>query len=94
MIPRYLKIAVGVLFAGVLLMGAYLWHMRGKAAQTETRTADKRPVAPPVAGPTEQVILYVADDDPGILRTESARIPLPGGRQQLAEELLRAVVSI
>jgi len=42
-IPRYLKIAVGVLFAGVLLMGAYLWHMRGKAAQTETRTADKRP---------------------------------------------------
>jgi len=93
-IPRYVKIAVGVLFAGVLLMAAYLWHMRGKAAQTETRTADKRPVAPPVAGPTEQVILYVADDDPGILRTESSRIPLPGGRQQRAQELLRAVLSI
>lgn len=94
MIPRYLKIAVGVLVAGVLLMASYLWHMRGKAAQGDTPVADKRQVAPPVAGPSEQVTLYVADDDTGILRSQSARIPLPGGRQQRAQELLRAIVGI
>jgi spore germination protein GerM len=93
-IPRYLKIALGVLLAGILFLGSYLWHMRGKAAQAEAPPADKRPVAPPVAGPSEQVTLYVADDDSGILRTQAARIPLPGGRQQRAQELLRAVVGI
>lgn len=94
MIPRYLKIAVGVLLASVLLMGAYLWRMRGRATQTETRVSDKRAVAPPVAGPTEQVTLYVADDTSGVLRRQAARIPLPGGRQQRAQELLRAVLGI
>jgi spore germination protein GerM len=94
MIPRYLKIAVGLLAAGVLLMSIYLWHMRGKATQSETRIDDRRPVAPPVAGPSEQVTLYVANDDTGTLRTQSARIPLPGGRQQRAQELLRAVLGI
>jgi hypothetical protein len=93
-IPRYLKIALGVLLAGILFLGSYLWHMRGKAAQAEAPPADKRPVAPPVAGPSEQVTLYVADDGSGILRTQAARIPLPGGRQQRAQELLRAVVGI
>ena len=94
MIPRYLKIATGVLLAGILLMSVYLGRMRGKATQVENRSADKRVVAPPVAGPTEQVTLYVADDDSGILRKQGARIPLPGGRQQRAQELLRAVLSI
>jgi len=31
----------------------------------------------------------VADDAAGILRARPAQIPLPGGRQQRAEELLR-----
>jgi hypothetical protein len=75
-------------------MGFYLWRMRGRAAQTETVVSDKRAVAPPVTGPTEPVTLYVADDESGTLRAQSARIPLPGGRQQRAQELLRAVVGI
>jgi len=40
------------------------------------------------------VTLYVAYDDPGILRAEAARIPLPSARQQRAEELLRALLEI
>ena len=55
---------------------------------------DARPVAPPASGPTETVTLYVADDATGTLRSQSAKIPLPGGRQQRAEALLRALLRV
>ena len=38
--------------------------------------------------------LYVADDAAGMLRARSAQIPLPGGRQQRAEEFLRTLLRI
>jgi spore germination protein GerM len=94
MIPRHLKIALGVLLAGILMMGFYLWRMRGQEKENGARVAEKRTVAPPVAGPTEQVTLYVADDHSGTLHPQTARIPLPGGRQQRAQELLRAVTGL
>ena len=56
-------------------------------------STDTRPLAPPVTGPTERVALFVAHDDDGSLRPESAQIPMPSGRQQRAEELLRALLS-
>jgi spore germination protein GerM len=40
------------------------------------------------------VTLYVADDDAGKLHAQAAQIPLPGGRQQRAEQLLRALLRI
>jgi Sporulation and spore germination len=36
----------------------------------------------------------VAYDDPGTIRAVSAQIPLPAGRQQRAEELLRALMNL
>jgi sporulation and spore germination protein len=94
MIPRHLIIAVAVMLAVVLTMGIYLRHMRRRAVEVQAAAADARPVAPPASGPTENVTLYVADDDAGILRAQAAKIPLPGGRQQRAEELLRALLRV
>ncbi len=94
MIPRHLVIAMSVLLVAVLALTIYALHMRKTAAATPAASTDTRPLAPPVAGPTERVTLYVAHDDDGTLRAESARIPLPSGRQQRAEELLRALVSL
>ena len=94
MIPRYLLIAVAALLLLVVSMGIYLRHMRRQAAKVESLTTDALPVAPPPSGPTETVTLYVADDAAGMLRARSAQIPLPGGRQQRAEELLRALLRI
>jgi len=94
MIPRHLVIAVAVLLAAALGMSIYAWHVRRTAVATTVSSTDTRPLAPPLAGPTEQVSLFVAHDDDGSLRAESARIPLPSGRQQRAEELLRALLSI
>lgn len=94
MIPRHLYIAVAALMVVVLGMGLYAWHMRGRAAATPVAAADTRPVAPPAAGPTEQVTLFVAYDDVGVLRAQAARIPLPSVRQQRAEELLGALLAV
>ena len=93
MITRQLLIAISVLLIAVLGLSLYAWHMRKTAASTPVASTDSRPLAPPIAGPTERVTLYIAHDEDGSLRAESALIPLPSGRQQRAEELLRALVS-
>jgi Sporulation and spore germination. len=94
MIPKSLLFAVALLLAAVVAMGAYLRQMQRHAGAVLSPAASALPVPPPATGPTETVTLYVADDAAGILRSQSAQIPLPGGRQQRAEELLRALLRI
>ncbi len=94
MIPRQFAIAMVVLVLAVMGLTIYAWHMRTLAISTPVATTDTRPLAPPTAGPTERVTLFVAHDDSGLLRAESAVIPLASGRQQRAEELLRALLSL
>ena len=93
MIPRHLIIAMSILLVAVLGLTLYALHIRKTATATPAIATDTRPLARPVTGPTERVTLYVAHDDDGTLRAESAQIPMPSGRQQRAEELLRALVS-
>ena len=94
MIPRHLIIAVAVLLAAVTALGFYVGRMRRRAGEVQPAASDVRPIAPPAAGPTEKVTLYVADDSVGTLRPQGAEIPLPSGRQQRAEELLRALLRV
>lgn len=94
MIPRHLVIGVAAMLVLVVAMGVYVGRMRRQAAESQLAIFNMQPVAPPASGPTEVVTLYVADDAAGTLRARSARIPLPGGRQQRAEELLRALLRI
>jgi len=94
MIPRHLVIALVVLLAAALGMSVYAWHMRKSVAAMPAPAVDTRPLAPPISGPTERVVLFIAHDEDGTLRPESAQIPMPSGRQQRAEELLRALLSI
>ena len=95
MIPRHLIIGVSVLLAAVLGMTIYLFHVRKTVTgNPPATTTDTRPLAPPSVGPTETVTLFVAHDEDGTLRAQGAQIPLPSGRQQRAEELLRALLAI
>lgn len=83
------------MLAAVLAISLYVWHMRGQAQLTnKPPTAYSHPVAAPVQGPREAVTLYVAYDDPGLLRAQAASIPLPAGRQERGQELLRALVGL
>jgi hypothetical protein len=90
-IPRYLQITMALLFVAVLVLGFYVRHMRGRVKEA-VRVVASRPLAPPASGPTEQVTLYVAYDDPGVLHAESARIALSSGRQERAQELVQALL--
>jgi hypothetical protein len=94
MIPRHLMIGVLAMLALTLGMSVYVWRMRGRVRQSETPAEYSHPVAAPVQGPTEQVTIYVAYDDPGMLRAQAASIPLPAGRQERAQELLRALLGL
>jgi Sporulation and spore germination len=94
MIPRQLLIAIAVMIVLVIALGLYFRQMRHRASELVPAAAETLPVAPPATGPTETVALYVASDAAGQLRAQSAQIPLPGGRQQRAEELLRALLRI
>ncbi len=94
MIPRHFYIAASVMLAAVLGMSIYAWRMRGRVVATPATSSDNGLVVAPISGPTEQVTLFVAYDDLGILRAQAARIPLPGARQQRAEELLRALIAL
>jgi len=93
-IPRHFVIAVSLLLAAALAMGAYAWRMRGRAAAAPLPSSDTQPIIAPVAGPTEHVTLWVGYDDLGLLRPQSAQIPMPGARQQRAEELMHALVQL
>jgi len=94
MIPRHLLIGVAILLIITLGMSLYVWRMRGRVDGNEMSSANTQPVAPPVSGPTEQVTLYVAYDDAGVLRPKTVRIPLPAGRQERAAEMLRALLNL
>jgi len=92
-IPRHLLISVAAMAVLVVAMGIYAGRVRQRAREIAPE-AETAPVAAPASGPTETVTLYVADDAAGVLRAQPAQIPLPGGRQQRAEELLRALLRI
>jgi len=94
MIPRHLIIGVTALLVITLGMSVYVWRMRSRVDRSESSATNTQPVAPPVSGATEQVTLYVAYDDAGVLRPKPVRIPLPTGRQERAAELLRALLNL
>jgi hypothetical protein len=94
MIPRHLIIGVSVLLAITLGMSLYVWRIRGRVDRSEFSAANSQPVAPPVSGAAEQVTLYVAYDDAGVLRPKPVRIPLPAGRQERAAEMLHALLTL
>ena len=78
MIPRHLIIGVAILLAITLGMSIYVWRMRGRVDRTEVSEANTQPVAPPVSGASEQVTLYVAYDDAGVLRPKPGSHPASG----------------
>jgi hypothetical protein len=92
--PRQLTISVAVMLVIAIIMGVLVWRTRRTAPAAESAQTSLAPVTPPVTGPTEQATLYAADDDVGVIRPTSARIPLASGRQQHGEDVLRALVKL
>jgi spore germination protein GerM len=73
-------------------MGAYLYTLRRNERARVQAVADTRPISAPVAGPTAQVPLYIANDDQGNVRVQETAIALPPEPSQRAREILHALL--
>jgi hypothetical protein len=94
MIPRQLAFATAILFALAVTMSLYVWQLRRREARNPRPVTTAQHVAPPATGPAEKVTVWVAHDDPGNLRAQSISIPLAAGRQERAQELMRALLAV
>lgn len=94
MIPRHLVIGVVALLSVALGMSTYVWRVRSRVDRVPTPETNAQPVAPPVSGASEQVTIYVAYDDVGVVRPKLIRVTLPMGRQERAAEILRSLLNV
>jgi hypothetical protein len=94
MIPRPFLAATVTLFVLSAAMSIYLWQLRRRELLRPPPPPEVQHVEPPASGALETVTLYVAYDDRGELRAQSASVPLASERQQRAERLLRALLNV
>ncbi len=91
MIPRHVQITAIVLIAAMFSTGFYILRLKARVEQNGT-AADTRPIAPPVAGPTSKVELYIAFDQDGVIRARQVEVALPQEPNLRAREVLRALM--
>ncbi|MGH9492189.1 MAG: GerMN domain-containing protein [Terriglobales bacterium] len=93
MIPRHAQITIALLLIGSCVLAFYVLNEKRKAEEQQRRVADTRPVAPPVAGTPQRVVLVIAYDEEGVLRRREATVVLPDDRALRAREVLRALLN-
>jgi hypothetical protein len=81
------------LFILTVAMALYVWQLRGHADAIAPTLSAPQAVTPPGTGPAKQVTLWVAYDNPGVLRSNTTSLPLSSERQRRAAELLRALLN-
>jgi hypothetical protein len=94
MIPRQFLITTVILLIVAIAMSVYVWRLRRREILSPLPVASAKHVIPPPSGPQEKVTVWIAYDSSGTLRAQSVSIPLTSGRQQRAEELMRALLEI
>jgi hypothetical protein len=93
MIPRHLLFTAVILLLLAVGMGFYLQSLRSRAVIVEPSTTTL-PISAPISGPLEPVTIYVAYDEDNRLVPQKLQIPLPPGKQQRAETVLRALLAV
>jgi len=93
MIPRNLAITIVILLAALGAMGLYGLHLRRQAVDLLKSSANNKPVAPPVSGPTSQITVYVPDDDRGTLVPRQVAAALPSEPTLRAREVLHVLIA-
>lgn len=92
MIPRKLQYIVLALVLAILVMGAYLVHLKRKA-----ETIGAPPIAgaltAPVTGPSEQMVLYLANDEDYALRPLAITSALPSDPGERGRLALHALIA-
>ena len=93
MIPRNLAITIVILLAALAAMGLYGLHLRRQALALLKTNAVTKPVAPPVSGPTEQVTMFLPDDDHGTMTQRAVTAALPSEPTLRAREVVHVLIT-
>lgn len=93
MIPRNLVITIIILLAALAGMGLYGWHLRRQAIELLKSSADTKPVAPPVSGPTETITILTPNDDRGDLVQKQVAAALPADPTMRAREIVHVLIA-
>jgi len=91
MMPRAMLVGFAVLLVGVICAGVYLVNLKHNAEQAVQRL-DSRPLTPPAAGPTQQVVLYEADDQHGTVKSLVTNVAVSSDRSERARQVLHALI--
>ncbi len=91
---RRSRIALTILAFAIAIMGYYALRLKRQAERLPVRVIDTRPIAPPIAGNTEHLTLFVADDRDGLLHRRDTAIALPRDPSLRAREIVRALLSV
>jgi hypothetical protein len=89
MIPKRLLIALGILVTASILLTSYAFRLKHRVEDPERLRVYTRPVAPPGAGPTQAVTLWVANDADGTIQSKQIQASLPGDDSERAKQVLR-----
>jgi hypothetical protein len=92
MISRPVQITIFLLLVSVLAGGIYMNLLKQREDRREATRSNATPLAPPIAGPAENVRLMIAYDDDGVLKEESTSMTLPKEPASRAKQVLRALI--
>jgi hypothetical protein len=93
MIPRYQRILFWSLTAGILLMAAFLVHGCQQAHKRLAALNDATPIAAPTATSTEDITLYLANDNDASITPTTQSLALPQEPTLRARALLDQLLS-
>lgn len=79
------------LWAALLAMGGYGLYLRKQAIELQ-QSKKSRPVAPPVNGPAQKVVVFTPFDDHGTLMRREVDAPLPAEPSLRAKEIVRLLI--
>lgn len=93
MIPRRLQIALITLVLVVLGMAYYALRLRQRSEALQ-HVSESQPVAPPVNGPREALIISVANDSDATIRQQQIQTAAPFETELRARQALHELISL
>ncbi|HEX8925303.1 MAG TPA: GerMN domain-containing protein [Terriglobales bacterium] len=92
MISKQLQAAILTLALVILLMGLYGVHLKRQAERLQN-TQQIHAIAPPVAGPSGQLTLWVPNDSDGTLHQQQVEATLPQDPGQRGQQAIHTLLT-
>ena len=92
MIPRQILVVTSIMLLILIGLGVYAYQLKRRAEDLRHHVTDSRPIAPPIAGPSEKITLIAASDNDGSLYRVTVSAPMPAERSARARQIVRTLL--